>query len=171
MSKVLGNFTQQEQICKTCDRYLKTKKIAPQSVCNKLNIPSVPCKFRTLNRFERVLISRRLLVNRFTIMPKGCSLKLNDAVCDIHIETNDIANLLPRGADSNGLIILICVESNEEGENSVDSYLLNSKETMLISQLAILEGISIPQVEGKKPRSIQQDKYFEELAFLHIFFK
>ena len=78
-------------------------------------------------------------------MPNGCSLKLNDAICNIPIETNDIANLLPRGADSNGLIILICVESNEEGENSVDSYLLNSKETMLISQLAILEGISIPQ--------------------------
>ena len=43
MDKVLCNFTQQEHICRTCDRYLKKKKISPQALCNKSNIPSVPC--------------------------------------------------------------------------------------------------------------------------------
>ena len=71
MGKFLCNFTQQEHICRTCDRYLKKKKTPPQSVCKTLNIPSVPCELRTLNRLEHTLISRRLLFNKITIMPKG----------------------------------------------------------------------------------------------------
>ena len=45
MDKVLSNVMQQEHICRTCDRHLKKQKIPSQAVCNKLNIPSVPCYF------------------------------------------------------------------------------------------------------------------------------
>ena len=76
IDKVLCNFMQQEHICRTYDCYLKKKKITSQAVCNKLDIPSVPCELKNLNRHERVLISRRLLFNRVTIMRKGCFPKL-----------------------------------------------------------------------------------------------
>ena len=83
MDKVLCNFTQQEHICRTC------------SLWNKI-----------LNRLERLLIFRRLLFKKVTIMPKGCFPKLKGKIRNITVETNDIANVLPRGADSNGLIFV-----------------------------------------------------------------
>ena len=45
----------------------------------------------------------------------------------------------------------VCAESNEEGENPLDSYRLNSEETMLISQVPTSEEISISPGEEKKP--------------------
>lgn len=53
--------------------------------------------------------------------------------------------------------IPICVESNEEGENPLVSYLLNSEEIMLISHVSTSGEISIAPGEGKKPSSIPQD--------------
>ena len=87
MDKILCNFMQQEHICITCDCYLKKKKIPPQDVCNKLNIQTVPCELKNLNKLERVLISRRLLFKKVTIMPKGCFPKLKGAICNIPVET------------------------------------------------------------------------------------
>ena len=48
-------------ICLTCDRYLKKQKIPPQAVWNKVEVFMVPEVLSNLNRFERVLISRRIL--------------------------------------------------------------------------------------------------------------
>lgn len=70
MEKILCNFMQQEHICGTCDLYLKKKKMPPHAVCNKLNIQTFPCELKSLNRFESVLISRRLLFNKVKISPK-----------------------------------------------------------------------------------------------------
>ena len=52
---------------------------------------------------------------------------------------------------------------------SLDSYLSNSEETMLISQVPTSQKISIAPGERKKPCWILQDKYCEELTFPHIF--
>ena len=82
-------------ICRTCDPYLKKKKIHPQAVCNKLNIPSVPCESKNLSNLKRMLISRRLLFKKVKIMPKGCFPKLKDAIYNVPTETNDIVNVLP----------------------------------------------------------------------------
>ena len=194
MDKVLCYFTQHEHICRTCDLYSKKKKILPQAVCNKLNIPSVPCELKNVNRLERVLICRRILFKKVTIMPKGCFSTFKGAICNIPVETNDIVNVITCGADNNGLMykgqyaklkrkfnfrghvyletaspktmqlalvylkqnypfwhdirieignisdklldfteetdeeVPICVEPNEEGENPLHSYLLNSEE-------------------------------------------
>ena len=194
-------------------------------------LKTVPWELKNLNRLESVLISRRLLFKKLTNIPKDCLPDLKGAIYNMPVETNDIVNVLPRAADSNGLIFVKlkdklnsrchmylealpaelvqlalvylkqnnlfcydirididnisdelldltedidqeipgCVESNEEGENPLDSYLLNSKETMLISQVPTSEKISIAPGEVKKPSSILQDKYCEELAFPHIF--
>ena len=39
-------------------------------------------------------------------MPKGRFLKLKGFICNITILVNEITNILPHGADSNGLAIL-----------------------------------------------------------------
>ena len=39
-------------------------------------------------------------------MPKGKHLKLKGSMCNIPFESDDITNILPRGADSNGLLIV-----------------------------------------------------------------
>ena len=46
---------------------------------------------------------------------------------------------------------------------------MNSEETILISQVPTSQEISIVPGEGKKPSSMLQDKYCEELAFSHLF--
>ena len=38
-------------------------------------------------------------------MPKGQSPKVKGAICNIPIDTDDVVNILLRGADSNGLIM------------------------------------------------------------------
>ena len=98
MEKFLCNFTQQEYICRTCDRYLKEKKIPPQVVCNKLNIQTVSCELKNLNRLDRMLISKRLLFKKITIMPKGCFPMFEGVISNIPVKTNDTVNVLPHGA-------------------------------------------------------------------------
>ena len=34
-------------------------------------------------------------------MPKGQTPKLKGSICNVPIDTNDVTNILPRGADSN----------------------------------------------------------------------
>ena len=40
-------------------------------------------------------------------MPKGNFPKLKGSICNVLIDTVDISNLLPRGADSNDLVFII----------------------------------------------------------------
>ena len=46
------------------------------------------------------------MFKKVTIMPKGCFPRLKGAICNIPVETNDMVNVLPRSADSNGLILV-----------------------------------------------------------------
>ena len=39
-------------------------------------------------------------------MPKGQTPKLKGSICNVPIDTNDVTNILPRGADSNGIIMI-----------------------------------------------------------------
>lgn len=39
-------------------------------------------------------------------MPKGQSPKMKGAICNVPLETGDVCNNLPRGADSSGVIML-----------------------------------------------------------------
>ena len=80
------------------ERYLKEKKIPPQVVCNKLNIQTVSCELKNLNRLDRVLISKRLLFKKITIMPKGCFPMFEGVISNIPVKTNDTVNVLPHGA-------------------------------------------------------------------------
>ena len=39
-------------------------------------------------------------------MPKGQTPKLKGSICNVPIDTNDVTNILPRGADINGIIMI-----------------------------------------------------------------
>ena len=39
-------------------------------------------------------------------MPKGQSPKLKGSICNVSIDTRDITDVLPRGADSNGIVMV-----------------------------------------------------------------
>ena len=93
-------------ICLTCHGHLKRQNEPPQAACNKLNIASPTEILSNLDRLERVLISRRILFKKVSIMPKGKFPKLRGSICNIPIESDNITNVLSRGADSNGLLIV-----------------------------------------------------------------
>ena len=93
-------------ICLTCHGHLKRQNKPPQAVRNKLDIASPPEILSNLNRLERVSISRRILFKKVSTMPKGKFAKVKGSICNIPIESDDITNVLPLGADSNGLLIV-----------------------------------------------------------------
>ena len=73
---------------------------------NKLEISASPDVLIGLQRLERVLISKRILFKKVTIMPKGNFPKLKGSICNVPIDTVDISDVLPRRADSNGLVVI-----------------------------------------------------------------
>ena len=92
-----------DYICKTCHNCLKKSCIPVQAVCKKLHIFLPPDELKNL---EKVLISRPILFQKVAIMPKGQFSKMKGAICNIPIETMDIANTLPQGAGSSGLLMV-----------------------------------------------------------------
>ena len=93
-------------ICNTCHSYLKKSHIPVQAVCNKLQIFEAPAEIKNWNRLKHILIARRILFEKVTIMLKGQFQKLKGAICNIAIDTSAIINVLPHSADSNGLIMV-----------------------------------------------------------------
>ena len=91
-------------ICQTCHKKLKKSEIPAQAVSNKLAIFDFPHDLANMNRLERAIISRRILFKKITIMPKGQTPKLKGSICNVPVNTDDVANILPQGADSNGII-------------------------------------------------------------------
>ena len=96
-----------EYICHTCDTHLKKKKIPCQAVCNKLQLFELPNEINDLRKLEKVIISKRILFKKIVIMPKRQAPKLKGAICNVQLEADDVCNILPRGADSNGIIMVI----------------------------------------------------------------
>ena len=95
-----------QYICKTCDTKLKKKKIPCQAVWNKLQLFEFPHHIPCLNKLEWVIIAKRILFSKIITMPKGQFRKIKGAICNVPIEADTICNILPRGIDSNGLILL-----------------------------------------------------------------
>ena len=99
-----------------------------QAVCNKLAVSCLPEQFKSVRKLERVLISKRLLLKKVTIMPKGQSPKLKGALCNIPVKHVDVSSLLPRTADSNGLVI---VKFKKKLEHKGHGYLNKCKQDLL----------------------------------------
>ena len=66
----------------------------------------MPNEINDLSKLEKVIISKRILFKKIVIMPKGQAPKLKGAICNVQLEADDVCNILPRGADSNGIIMV-----------------------------------------------------------------
>ena len=81
-------------------------KVPCQSVSNKLDVYNFPSHFCGIRKLEKVLIAKRLLFKKITIMPRGQMEKISGTICNIPINTTNATNMLPQPADSNGLVIV-----------------------------------------------------------------
>ena len=97
-------------ICTTCDKALPKNSVACQALANRLNVVELRKLFQNILRLERLLVSRRILFKKVTVMSKGKSLKIvciKGSICNIPVSEVDVnCNMLPRPVDSNGLIIV-----------------------------------------------------------------
>ena len=59
--------------CLTCGKKIKKNDIPCQAIINKFCIEKLPIQFQTICRLERVLVSRRILFNKISIMLKDQS--------------------------------------------------------------------------------------------------
>ena len=85
---LIASFDGLFYICKTCDcKVLKDK---------------IPCE-AVYNRLEKVLISKRILFKKVTIMPRGQAPKMKGAICNV-IDTIDTTTSSPRIADNNVIV-------------------------------------------------------------------
>ena len=89
----------------TCHQNLIKNKIPCQSVWNKLTLDTIPEEISFLNRLEKILISKRILLKKITIMPKGQQPKIKGAICNIPVQVNSVTNCLPRQTDNEILFV------------------------------------------------------------------
>ena len=99
------SFDSNFYICITCHQYLLKKKMPCQAVHNDLFLDEIPEVIDILNRLEKVLISKRILFKKITIMPKGQQPKIRGAICNIPIQTSAVTNCLPRETDDDVLFV------------------------------------------------------------------
>ena len=101
-------------ICTTCDKALRKNSIPCQAVATRLNVVELPKLFQDICRLERLLLSRRTLFKKVTVMLKGKSLKIKVSIFNIQVSEVDVnCNMLPRPADSNGLIVVKLKQSGQ----------------------------------------------------------
>ena len=100
------SFDGKSDISKTCRKKFFKKCIPCQAVCNMLEVSELPKQFRDIRRLERVLIARRVLFKKISIMPKGQYPKLKGALCNVPIDVVDVCKTLPRLPDNNGIVIV-----------------------------------------------------------------
>ena len=68
-----------------------------------MQIFELPSRFRDL---EKIIVAKRLLFKKVTIMPKGQCSKIKVAICNVPINADYICKVLPRGMDNNGVVQL-----------------------------------------------------------------
>ena len=103
---LVGSFDGNFYICMICGKELKKNCIPCQAVYNQLELCELPKEFKDIRRLEKVLVARRLLLKKISIMLKGQSPKLKGTLCNVPIDVLDICNTLPRPVDSNGVVMV-----------------------------------------------------------------
>ena len=116
-SSRVQSYDSLEYICRTCHSKLSKNKIPAQAVCNDLKICNVPDRFSDIRKLEKIIISKRILFKKVTIMSKGQAPKMKGAICNVPINAADICDVLPRGMDNNGVVRValkkrMCFKSN-----------------------------------------------------------
>ena len=101
----MKSFDEKLYICETFHKHLYKTKIPCEAVNNKMALVPIPDELKDLKKLEKVLISRRILFKKISIMHgKGEFCKVKGSICNIPIEAANICNILLRPVVSNGLI-------------------------------------------------------------------
>ena len=74
---------------------IKKRRASCQAVCIVLQVSHHLHEFRDIGRLEKVLIARRLLFKKITIMPKSEPSKLKSAICNVPVDVADPCNTVP----------------------------------------------------------------------------
>ena len=72
----------------------------------KLELYNLPTEFESIRKLEKLLIAKRILFKKVAIMPCGKMEKITRTICNVPVDNINVTNLLPRTADSNGLVIV-----------------------------------------------------------------
>ena len=64
----------------------------------------LPVEFQSIQELKQVLIAKRRLFKKVTIMPSGQMSKIFETICNVPVDTVEVTDLLPRLANSNGLV-------------------------------------------------------------------
>ena len=97
-----NHISTKQLVCKTCESHLKKSQTPPQTVWHKVAIVPVSPYLKFLNRLEGLLISRRILFKKVTIILKRQFSKLRGTICNIPTEADDTINIVPQETHSNG---------------------------------------------------------------------
>ena len=90
----------------TCRKSIMKKRTPCQTVSNELVLEVAPKLLHNLRKFEKVLMSKRILFKKFAIMHgKGEFAKVKESICNIPVETDTVCNVLPRPVNNNGFVI------------------------------------------------------------------
>ena len=66
----------------------------------------IPDVLSIIESFRKTLISKRIILKKITIMPKGQQPKIRGVVCNIPIQVDAVSNVLSRPADSDGVVLV-----------------------------------------------------------------
>ena len=106
LSTDISSFDDCKYICRTCHSHISKNQIPCQAVWNKLALDDLPDEMQRLNRLEKVLISKRILFKKISILPKGQQPKIKGAICNIPIDVESVSNCLPRATNNNGILFV-----------------------------------------------------------------
>ena len=87
------SFDDKEYVCKTCHKKLLKNKVPCQAVANDLQIINLPERFSDIRKLEKIIIAKRILFKRITIMSKGQAPKMKGAICNVPIRADEICNM------------------------------------------------------------------------------
>ncbi|XP_053378668.1 uncharacterized protein LOC128548229 [Mercenaria mercenaria] len=93
-----------EWLCKTCLRYIKLKKLPPQTDENNLKIPPAPEELQDLTSLEERLIAQHYPFMKLIALPKERQSAIKGVVVNIPLEVDTVVKSLPRTPNQAGLL-------------------------------------------------------------------
>ena len=93
---MIKSYDDNYYICTSCNKALRKNSVPCQIVAdrlvvaNRLNVVDLPKLFQDIRRLETLLVSRRILFKKVTVMPRGKSLKIKVCTCNIPVSEVDV---------------------------------------------------------------------------------
>jgi len=100
------SYDNKEYMCKTCHSKVIKGKLPCQAVINDMYMDEIPQELASLAKLEQILVSKRIVLQKIIVMPKGQQRKIEGAICNIPVECDQTCNHLPRAPEISGIIRL-----------------------------------------------------------------